>query len=70
VAPATLTVVGDELEAETLCGLLRVNGIACSYRRTDVSAGRADGSNAMSGPTEVLVDESDLGAARELLPES
>ena len=36
---ATLTVVGDELEAEALCGLLRVNGIECSYRRTDVSAG-------------------------------
>jgi hypothetical protein len=70
VADATLTVVGDELEAETLCGLLRVNGIDCSYRRTNVSAGRADGSNSMSGPTEIVVNEGDLEAARELLPKS
>ena len=67
---ATLTVVGDELEAETLCGLLRVNGIECDYRRTDLSAGRADGSSSMSGPTEILVNEADLEAARELLPKS
>jgi hypothetical protein len=33
-----LTVVRDELEAEALCGLLRTNGIACFYRKTD-SAG-------------------------------
>jgi hypothetical protein len=66
----TLTVVGDELEAETLCGLLRVNGIDCSYRRTDVAAGRADGSSSMSGPTEILVSDADLEAARELLPKS
>jgi len=67
---ATLTVVGDELEAETLCGLLRMNGIECDYRRTDVSAGRADGSSSMSGPTEILVNDADLEAARELLPKS
>jgi putative signal transducing protein len=68
MAEAPLTVVGDELEAETLCGLLRVNGIECSYRRTDVAAGRADGSNSMSGPTLIVVNESDLEAARRLLP--
>jgi len=67
---ATLTVVGDELEAETLCCLLRVNGIECDYRRTDVSAGRGDGSSSMSGPTEILVNDADLEAARELLPKS
>jgi hypothetical protein len=67
---ATLTVVGDELEAETLCGLLRVNGVECDYRRTDVAAGRADGSASSSGPIEILVHESDLEAARELLPKS
>jgi Putative prokaryotic signal transducing protein len=66
----TLTVVGDELEAEALCGLLRVNGIDCSYRRTDVSAGRADGSNSMSGPTQIVVNDADLEAARGLLPKS
>jgi hypothetical protein len=37
----TLTVVGDEMEAEALCGLLRTNGIECAYRRTNLSAGAA-----------------------------
>jgi hypothetical protein len=64
-----LTVVGDEMEAEALCGLLRTNGIACSYRRTDVSAGIGTygGGFAMAGPTEVLVDAADLDDARKLL---
>jgi len=47
-----------------------VNGIDCSYRRTNVAAGRADGSSSISGPTEILVSEADLEAARELLPKS
>jgi hypothetical protein len=38
MAAVTLTVVGDEIEAETLCGLLRANAVACSFRRTDMSA--------------------------------
>lgn len=65
----TLTVVGDEMEAEALCGLLRTNGIKCNYRRTDMSAGAGTygGGFAMAGPTEVLVDETDLDAARKLL---
>jgi hypothetical protein len=66
---ATLVVVGDEMEAEILCGLLRTNGIRCSYRKTNtaaaVSAFGAGG--VMAGPTEVLVAESDPVAARELL---
>ena len=65
----TLTTVADEMEAEALCGLLRTNGIKCSYRRTDRSAaiGTYGGGFAMAGPTEVLVDEADLEAAKELL---
>lgn len=65
----TLTVVGDEMEAEALCGLLRTHGIECSYRRTDVSAGVGTfgGGFAMAGPTAVLVHEHDLAAARKLL---
>lgn len=39
MAAVMLTVVGAEMEAETLCGLLRANDISCSVRRTDVSAG-------------------------------
>jgi hypothetical protein len=65
-----LTVVADEVEAELLCGLLRTNGIACSFRRTDVAAaiGAYSGGFAMAGPTEVLVNREDLDAARRLLP--
>ena len=64
----TLTIVADEIEAEAVCGLLRAHGIACNHRRTDLSAavGTYFG-GAMAGPTEVLVDEVDLDAARTLL---
>jgi hypothetical protein len=30
MAGVRLTVVGDEMEAEALCGMLCTNGIACS----------------------------------------
>lgn len=65
-----LTVVSDEMEAEALCGMLRANGIACSYRRTDMSAGIGTygGGFAMAGPTEVLVEERQLKDAQKLLP--
>ena len=65
----TLTVVADEMEAEALCGLLRTSGIKCAYRRSDRSAavGTYGGGFAIAGPTEVLVDEDDLSAARKLL---
>ena len=64
----TLTVVHDEAEAEMLCGMLRANGVGCSYRKTDVAAGAWTGGFARSGPVEVVVDEHDAAAARELLP--
>ena len=65
----TLTMVADEMEAEALCGLLRTNGIKCAYRRSNMSAGAGTygGGSAIAGPTEVLVDEDDLQAAREFL---
>ena len=65
----TLTVVGDEMEAEAVCGLLRTNGIKCAYRRSNRSAavGTYGGGFAIAGPTEVLVDQDDLEAAREVL---
>ena len=69
MAQVGLTVVHDQMEAEELCGLLRTNGIECWYRST--SAGAASGlglGGGMGGPTEVLVDESDLEQAKELLP--
>ena len=66
----TLTVVGDEMEAEALCGMLRANGIECTYRRSDTSSGVAalGGGFAMAGPTEILVHRADLEDARKLLP--
>jgi hypothetical protein len=65
-----LTVVPDEGEAETLCGLLRSEGIPCSYRTSDVGIGGSDGSYTFGGWREILVDENDLARARELLPEA
>lgn len=64
----TLIVVYDEAEAEMLCGMLRANGIGCSYRKSDIAAGAWTGGFARGGPVEVLVDEHDAIAARELLP--
>jgi hypothetical protein len=70
--PTTLTVVGDEMEAEVLCGLLRANGIRCAYRKSNtaaaISALAAGGP--IAGPTEVLVAEADLAAAQALLRKS
>ena len=69
MSAVTLTFVGDEMEAEALCGLLRTNGIKCAYRRSNMSAGTGTygGGSAIAGPTEVMVDENDLEAARQLL---
>jgi len=69
VTEVRLTVVGDELEAEMLCGLLRTNGIACMSRRTDLAAGMADAGTSMGGPREILVEEERLEEARTLLPD-
>jgi hypothetical protein len=68
VGLVTLTVVRDELEAEMVCGKLRANGIACSYRKTDFAAGAWTGSLASGGPIAVLVEGKDITAARRLIP--
>jgi hypothetical protein len=61
-----VTVVASEPEADIVCGLLRSAGIECAYRDTEeidtpledfISAGRQ----------EILVRESDLEAAKELI---
>jgi len=61
-----LTVVGNEGEAMILCSMLRVEGVQCIYRPTDLSAGPTGASD--SWWHEVLVDEADLERARGLLP--
>ena len=69
MALVTLTVVHDEAEAEMVCGLLRANGVECSYRKTDLAAGAWTGGFARGGPVELLVNAKDIVTARELLPD-
>ena len=64
-----LTVVPTEQEADLLCGLLRSEGIECGYRDTEAIDSPLEDFIA-AGAREILVHESDLEAARELLPES
>ena len=65
-----LTVVGDGMEAEAICGLLRTEGIACNHRQTDMGAGAWEATGT-GGPREILVAPSDLERAQELIkPES
>jgi hypothetical protein len=66
---ARLTIAGDVLEAEMICGLLRTNGIACWHRQTDVAAGAWAGLLSAWGPVEILVDASKLDDARAFLAE-
>jgi hypothetical protein len=61
-----LTVVGNEMEAAAICGLLRTEGILCNDRKTDMGVGATDASGT-GGPREILVAPSDLERARELI---
>ncbi len=58
--------VPGEAEAEALCGLLRSEGLECAYRQTpeDDSAFEGIGGD---GIQEILVHETDLERAREIL---
>lgn len=61
-----LMVVGNSMEAETICGLLRTEGIACDHRQTDMGAGAGEAVGD-SGPREILVAQDDLESARQLV---
>ena len=61
-----LMVVGNSMEAETICGLLRTEGIACDHPHTDVGAGAGEAVGD-SGTREILVTRDDLGNARRLV---
>jgi hypothetical protein len=61
-----LMVVRNSLEAETICGFLRTEGIACDHRQTDLGAGAGDAVGD-SGPREILVARDDLERARQLV---
>ena len=61
-----LTVVSGEPEAEMVCGVLRTAGIECNYRDTQaIETSLEDFMPA--GAREILVRQSDLEAAKELL---
>lgn len=55
-----LTVVSSQGEADVICSLLRSEGIKCAERM-------ADSIESSAGWREILVSESDLASARELL---
>ena len=59
-------VVGNSMEADTICGLLRTEGIACDHRQTDMGAGAGDAVGD-SGPHEILVAREDIESARQLV---
>jgi Putative prokaryotic signal transducing protein len=61
-----LTVVSGPPEADVVCGLLQSSGIDCAYRDTEAIDSPYEDFTA-TGPQEILVRESDLEAARELL---
>jgi Putative prokaryotic signal transducing protein len=64
-----VTVVADGTEAELVCGILRSAGIECAYRDTEAIDGLIEDYTA-SGPREILVQESDLEAARAVLADA
>lgn len=55
-----LTVVASQGEADVICSMLRTEGIECAQRM-------ADSIETSGNWQEVLVAESDLASARELL---
>jgi hypothetical protein len=59
-----LTVVVSQGEADIICALLRTERIGCSEHATDMHPERGGGSG---GWREILVEEADLTAGRELL---
>jgi hypothetical protein len=61
-----VTTVGDEIEADVVCGLLRSAGIACGHRVTEATDSLLEEFTS-DGPREILVPEADLEAARALL---
>ena len=64
-----LTTAPSEVEAEMVCGLLRSAGIQCGHRVTEETDSVLDGF-LPDGPHVILVHESDLSAARALLPDA
>jgi hypothetical protein len=62
-------VVSGQSEADVVCGLLRSAGIECAYRDTEAIDSSLEDFIA-AGAREVIVHESDLEAAKELLADA
>jgi hypothetical protein len=62
-----LVSVADQGEADVICSLLRVEGIACSTRAPFAGEAGASGEGFHGSPSEVYVHESDRERALELL---
>ncbi len=62
-------VVSGQSEADVVCGLLRSAGIECAYRDTEAIDSSLEDFMA-AGAREVVVHESDLEAAKELLADA
>ena len=62
-----LTVVANPVEAEMIRSLLSTEGIESIRKQTDFGAGTMDGFS--GGQQEILVEEKDVEAARELIAE-
>jgi hypothetical protein len=62
-----LTVVANPVEAEMIRSLLSTEGIESIRKQTDFGAGSMDGFS--GGQQEILVEEQDVEAARELIAE-
>ena len=64
---ATLDVVKTEIEAEMIQSILESAGITSIHRPTNQAAGAFDGATFGVGPREIVVNRSDLEAARAAL---
>jgi hypothetical protein len=64
-----LMVVSDEIEAQMVCERLRAAGLECGQRVTEATDSRFE-EFTPDGPREIVVQESDLNAARALVVDS
>ena len=65
--PVRVTIAPNEMAADLACSFLRAEGIRCAHRVTNMGAGGWDGVPNVGGAREILVDPSDLEAARAAL---
>jgi hypothetical protein len=64
VAEVRIRLAGNELEAQQLCAMLKLEGIPCYYRGFNTIPESAIG---MNGTCEIVVFSEDAARARELI---